>query len=79
MKTAISYEMLQEFILDNNLTENDTILLHPFDYDLVATEYINENNLSMFRPVEILGTRVLEDTTDEVKRRHIYVMPLVAS
>jgi hypothetical protein len=79
MRTAISYELVQEFILDNDLTENDTIILHPADYDLVATEYITENNLTIFRPVEILGTRIIEDTSGEVKKNHIYVVPLVAS
>ena len=79
MKSAVSYEMVQEFILDNNLTENDTIVLHPADYDLVATEYIIENNLTIFRPVEILGTKILEDTSGDVKKNHIYVVPLIAS
>jgi len=79
MKSAVSYELVQEFILENNLTENDTIILHPADYDLVATEYIIENNLTIFRPVEILGTRIVEDTTGEVRKKHIYVMPLAAS
>lgn len=79
MKTAVSYEMLQEFILEGNLTDNDTILLHPADYDSVATEYITENNLTMFRPVEILGIRIAEDTSGEVRKNNIYVVPLAAS
>ncbi len=79
MKSAISYESIQEYILDNGLTENDTILLHPHDYDVVATEFIIENNLVMYRPVEVLGTRIAEDTSGEVKRHNIFVMPLAAS
>lgn len=79
MKSAITYEMIQEYILENNLTEYDTILLHPYDYDIVATEFIIDNNFVFYRPVEILGTRVAEDTTGEVKRNNIFVMPLVAS
>ena len=73
MRTAINYEMVQEYILENGLTENDIIMLHPYDYDSVATEFIIENNLVMYRPVEVLGTRVVEDTTGEVKRHTIYV------
>jgi hypothetical protein len=79
MRSAISYESIQEYVLENGLTENDTIMLHPFDYDVVATEYIIENNLMMYRPVEILGTRIIEDTSGEVRRHDIYVLPLIAS
>ncbi len=79
MRTAISYERVQEYVLENGLTENDTIMLHPFDYDVVATEFIIENNLVMYRPVEVLGTRIIEDTSGEVRRHDIFVMPLAAS
>ncbi len=79
MRTIVSYERVQEFVLENNLDETNTIILHPYDYDIVATEFIIENNLIMYRPVEVLGTKILEDTSGEVKRNHIYVMPLVAS
>lgn len=79
MRTSISYERIQEYILDNNLNENDTIVLHPDDYDVVATEYIIENNLMMYRPVEILGTSIKEDTGGEVKRHNIFVMPLASA
>ena len=79
MRTAVSYDLVQEYILEHNLTEEDTIVLHPDDYDTVATEYVIENNLTIFRPVEILGISILEDPTGEVKRRQIYVPPLAAS
>jgi hypothetical protein len=79
MKTAVSYEMVQEYILENNLAENDIIVLHPADYDTVATEYVFENNITIFRSVEILGVRIMEDTTGEVRKNHLYVTPLAAS
>ena len=79
MRSIINYNWVQEYILDNNLSDGDTIALHPEDYDTVATEFIIEHNLIMYRPVEILGTRVLEDTSGEVKRSQVYVSPLVAS
>lgn len=79
MRHAISYESIREYVLENGLTENDTIILHPYDYDVVATEFIIENNLVMYRPVEILGTKIIEDTSGEVRRHDIYVMPLAAS
>lgn len=79
MRRVINYEAIHEYVMENSLTENDTILLHADDYDTVATEFIIENNLIMYRPVEILGTRILEDTTGEVKRNNVFVMPLAAS
>jgi hypothetical protein len=79
MNRAINYEAMHEFVQEHSLTENDTIMLHPHDYDTVATEFIIENNLIMYRPVEVLGTRIVEDTTGEVKRNNVYVMPLAAS
>ncbi|RZJ66269.1 MAG: hypothetical protein EOO45_16210 [Flavobacterium sp.] len=79
MRRSISYETVHEYVLENNLTDNDTIVLHPHDFDVVATEYIIENNLIMYRPVEVLGTKVQEDTTGEVRRNNIFVMQLAAS
>lgn len=79
MRRIINYESVHEFILENSLNENDTIMLHTDDYDTVATEFIIENNLVMYRPVEVLGTRIVEDTTGEVRRNNIFVMPLAAS
>lgn len=79
MRLAISYGSVHEFIIENDLTENDTILLHPDDFDNVAQEYIAENNIMIFRSMEILGVDILEDTAGEVKRNHVYVMASVAS
>ncbi|RZJ71657.1 MAG: hypothetical protein EOO45_11650 [Flavobacterium sp.] len=79
MRRSISYESVHEYVLENNLTDNDTIVLHPYDFDVVATEYIIENNLIMYRPVEVLGTKVQEDTTGEVRKNNIFVMQLAAS
>ncbi|MCO6148448.1 hypothetical protein [Flavobacterium sp. NRK1] len=79
MRLSISYDSLQEYILEHDLTENDAIVLHPRDYDAVASEYATENNIMIYRSFEILGVPVLEDTADEVKKNNIYVMPLAAS
>jgi len=79
MRYSISYDTVQEFIIDNDLTDNDTIVLHPRDYDVLATEYASENNRMIFTSLEILGVPVVEDTEDEVKKNEIFVMPLAAS
>lgn len=57
MRSTITYDMLQEYILDNNLTENDTITLHPDDYDTVASEFVSEHDLIIFRPVIFISPK----------------------
>lgn len=79
MRYSISYDTVQEYILENDLTDNDTIVLHPRDYDVLATEYAAENNRMIFTCLEILGVPVVEDTEDEVRKNEIFVMPLAAS
>lgn len=79
MRYAISYDSVQEFVLEHELTENDIIVLHPHDYDIVATEFADENNITIYRSFKILGIPVVEDTADEVKKNHIFVMGLTAS
>lgn len=79
MGRTLNYEKVQEYILDNNLTENDTILLHPYDYEEVAAEFFEEHNLFMYRPVEILGVSILEDTTGTAKKNTIYILEQAAS
>lgn len=79
MKLAISYDSIQEYIIDNDLTEHDTILLHPIDYDKLARQFAEENNIMIFRSLEILGVTILEDTSDEIKRSHVLVMAAAAS
>jgi hypothetical protein len=78
MRYAISFDSVHEFIIENDLTENDTLLLHPRDYDVLATEFAAENNIMIFRSFEILGVSIQEDTTDEVKKSHILVLSLAS-
>ncbi|MDV6167919.1 hypothetical protein R1T16_05750 [Flavobacterium sp. DG1-102-2] len=79
MRTAISYDSVQEFILEHDLDENSSIVLHPRDYDIVASEFADENNIVIFRSFEILGVPVLEDNADEVKKNSIAILQLAAS
>jgi len=78
MRTAITYDLVQEYVLEHDLTENSTIVLHPSDYDTVASEYADENNIVIFRSFEILGVPVMEDTEDEVRKNHIAVMHMAS-
>lgn len=76
MRIAISYDNIQEYILENDLNESDSIILHPADYDNLAAEYAEENNIMIFRSFEILGIQVIEDTEDEVKKNQIMVVQM---
>ncbi|MFD2600949.1 hypothetical protein [Flavobacterium suzhouense] len=76
MRIAISYDTIQEYILENDLNESDSIILHPADYDNLAAEYAEENNIMIFRSFEILGIQVIEDTEDEVKKNQIMVVQM---
>ncbi|MBY8962658.1 MULTISPECIES: hypothetical protein [Flavobacterium] len=79
MRRHICLDMLQEYILEHNLSEYETIILHPDDYDVIAAEFFNENELMIFRPVEVLGTKITEDTHGDVRRNQVMVLPAVAS
>ena len=74
MKTQVSYGMIQDYILENDLNDNDVIMLHPSDYDTVATEFISEHDLMIYKPVEILGISIVEDTTGDAKKNNIYLL-----
>lgn len=78
MRYAISYDSIQEYVLDNDLKEDNIIVLHPDDYDIVATEFADENNVTIYRSFKVLGISVIEDTTHEVKRNNIFVMESTA-
>ena len=79
MKLAVSYSSIMEYIMENDLTENDSILLHSKDYDIVATQFAQEENIMIFRSIEILGVTLLEDTSDEVRRNSLLVTGAAAS
>ena len=76
MRIAISYDNIQEYILENVLNESDSIILHTADYDNLAAEYAEENNIMIFRSFEILGIQVIEDPEDEVKKNQIMVVQM---
>lgn len=79
MKAPITLDRLQEYIIDCNLNEMDTVMLHPEDFDNIVTEFFSENDLMIYRPVEILGTKIAEDLDGEVKRNQVLVLSPLAS
>lgn len=78
MKTPITLERLREYIVYNDLTHYDTIVLHPEDYGSVLNEFFTENDFAIYRSLEILGTKVVEDGDSYIKRSDFSVYSPVA-
>ncbi len=66
----MSFEGMQEFILDNELTDSIMIVLHPDSFDALALDYISIHE-AIQRPFEILGIIIEEDKTGTVSMNEI--------
>ena len=62
----ISYKVLRDFILNNNLSTEDTIFLHSKNFDDLVIEYKDTYNQSMPSPFEILKVYVEESKDEKV-------------
>ena len=62
----ITIKSIKDFILDNMLTENDTILLNRVNYDQIVLEYRTTYNESITVPYFLLQILVKEDNTNKV-------------
>ncbi|WP_294823663.1 hypothetical protein [uncultured Flavobacterium sp.] len=66
----MSFEGMQGFIIDNELTDSVMIVLHPDSFDALALDYIGIHE-TIQRPFEILGITIEADTTGNVERNEI--------
>lgn len=66
----INFAGIRDYILENELTDSVTIVLHPASFDSLAMDYISQHGF-MERPFEILGITILEDTTGRISRNKI--------
>lgn len=66
----INFAGIRDYILENELTDSVTIVLHPASFDSLAMDYISQHGF-MERPFEILGITILEDTTGSISRNKI--------
>lgn len=64
---------MQEFILDNELTDSIMILLHPDSFDALALDYISIHE-TIQRPFEILGITIDEDSTGTVRKNEVRIV-----
>lgn len=69
-RSSVTYDGIMNFIIENELTDRQAILLHPLDFDSVALAYIKIYK-AIVRPFEILGIEVREDNAGIVMRNNI--------
>lgn len=70
----ISIKSLRDFILDNGLTENDTLLLNQVDFDDLAIEYRETYNDSIVIPYFLLGILIQDDSSRSIPLKRIGVI-----
>ena len=74
MKNLITLLSIKEFIIENALTDSVMLVLNSKNFDELALEYIESNNIQIERPFEILGICIIEDTDDEVAYNEIDIL-----
>jgi hypothetical protein len=72
---TMTFNGIREYILENEITDSFAIVLHPFDFDRVALDYISIHE-TIERPFEILGIEILEDTSGKVPKNQVMIIEL---
>lgn len=70
----ITLDAMQNFIVDNELTDSIAISLHPESFDELVMDYLDANGLLLQRPFEILGIEILQDVTGFVARNEVKLL-----
>jgi hypothetical protein len=65
IQKRITYKLLRDIILDEKLTENDTIILNTRNLDDIILEYLGIYNISMTFPHLLLGVLIRETEEEE--------------
>ncbi|WP_294734848.1 hypothetical protein [uncultured Flavobacterium sp.] len=73
----ITYEGMQNFILENELTDSVAITLHPDNFDDLVMDYLDFNGNQIERPFEILGIEIVQDTSGDVSKNKIVFLSTV--
>ncbi|QYJ68302.1 hypothetical protein [Flavobacterium litorale] len=74
-REKMNVDKMMRFILDNELTDDIAIVLHPDSFDALAIDYITING-NIERPFEILGIEIVEDTSGKVSRNKIHTIKI---
>ncbi len=70
----ITYQLLRNKILDENLTENDTIILNSKNFDDVVIEYLEDYGQSMTFPHLLLGVLIRESDGERIPQNRIGIL-----
>jgi hypothetical protein len=74
----ITYETMQNFILEKELTDSVALSLHPDSFDDLVMDYLDFNNNQIERPFEILGIEIMQDSTGAVAKNNVQILTVVA-
>jgi hypothetical protein len=69
--SKVTIKALRDFILDSEITENDTILLNPINHDDIVLEYREIYSESINLPYILLGVLIEEDKNNQVPENRI--------
>ncbi|MFL9836385.1 hypothetical protein ABS768_02680 [Flavobacterium sp. ST-75] len=72
----ITFNAMREFIIENELTDNVSITLHPDNFDELVLDYLDFNDNQIERPFEILGIEILQDNSGEIPKSKIHIMEI---
>lgn len=75
-RSKMNCEGIMGFIVENEITDDVVIVLHPDNFDMVAMDYISIHG-TIERPFEILGIEIVEDTSGKVPRNRIEIMKII--
>ncbi|WP_419213086.1 hypothetical protein ACNR9Q_02835 [Maribacter sp. X9] len=70
----ITYRLLRDIILDENLTEDDTIILNSKNFDDVVIEYLEYYGYSMTFPHLLLGVLIREANGETIPQNRIGIL-----
>ena len=71
---SITIKSLRDFILENGLTDNDTITLHQHDFDEIVLEYRETYEVSISIPYLLLGVLIKEETQRLTPKHRIRII-----
>lgn len=70
----LTIKTIRNFIIDNELTENDTIILNSSNFDDIILEYRQTYNEGIILPFYLLRILIMEDFSTRVKLDRIKIV-----
>ena len=73
----ITFDAMREFIIERELTDSVALVLHPDSFNELVLDYLDFNGNQIERPFEILGIKVLQDSTGNIPKSQIHILNAV--